>query len=103
MQVQAHHNSEPFIVKAVNVYALQNVQYLIKRAELELEIKVKKVSQTLKVDNKTKEVHTFYLSGKLLPKRKLEPEPPIPKHPPKKGKTQQAWSCFKKLCKSGSV
>ena len=38
MQIQAHHNSDPFVVKAVGNFALQNLQYLISRAKLELDI-----------------------------------------------------------------
>jgi len=57
----------------------------------------------LKTDDKVKQVHTFKLKGKPLPKRKLETVEPFPKHPPKKSKLQQAWSCFKKLCKQGSI
>ena len=103
-KVKAHHNADPLIVKAVGKYALINLEYLIKRAKLELEIYVEqKTTESLKIDNKPKEVHTFKLKGKPLANRKADSLPPIPKHPPTKTLTQKGWSSFKKLCKTGTT
>jgi hypothetical protein len=63
-----HHNSEPFVVKGVGEAARINMEYLLRRAEQELNVYFKKKPKPseIKLKGKTNVIHTFRLKGKKL-------------------------------------
>ena len=63
-----HHNSDPFIVKGVGENAKRNMDYLLERAQQELNVYFKRVPapRTILINGNSNVIHTFRLKGKKL-------------------------------------
>jgi len=68
MQIMNHHNSDPFIVKGVGENAKRNMDYLLERAQQELNVYFKRVPapREILINGKSNVIHTFRLKGKKL-------------------------------------